>query len=162
LVLSVPIVLSTVFVHEGRAGDHAGEVQQASPAEPASGASAACRFFAWWRSILGGVGAFALLGLVGIPWVIFGGAIGARGSGDMPASIDPSIAVLPVDDLNPEGNEQFFVEGLSEEIIKALAQIAGLQVSQRTSAFAFQGSGLDIRRIAGQPRGRKGPQGKRT
>ena len=61
--------------------------------------------------------------------------------------MDSSIAVLPVDDLSPEGDEQLFVEGFCEEFINVMAQIAGLQVSQRTSAFAFLKSGLDIRKI---------------
>jgi hypothetical protein len=43
---------------------------------------------------------------------------------------------------------EFFSDGLAEEIINLLAQIAGLKVTARTSAFAFKGKSEDIRRIA--------------
>jgi len=60
---------------------------------------------------------------------------------------DKSIAVLAFDDLSPEGNQAFFAEGLSEEILNVLAQVPGLKVAGRTSSFAFQGKGTDLREI---------------
>ena len=93
--------------------------------------------------------ALALWGVVATGWVLLGGRIGGDSSTDeAPASIEQSIAVLPFEDLSPEGDQQYFVEGLSEEIINALTQIADLKVSARTSAFAFRDSDLDIRTIA--------------
>jgi serine/threonine protein kinase/tetratricopeptide (TPR) repeat protein len=59
----------------------------------------------------------------------------------------PSIAVLPFANMSPDRDNEYFSDGLSEEIITALSQIDGLQVTARTSAFAFRGPGHDIRAI---------------
>ncbi len=58
-----------------------------------------------------------------------------------------SIAVLPFRDLSPERDQDYFCQGLSEELINTLAAIPGLRVLARTSAFALQGQGLDVREI---------------
>jgi len=64
-------------------------------------------------------------------------------------SADPaSIAVLPFADLSEEGDQQFFTDGLSEELLNLLVRIEGLSVASRTSAFAFRGSTLGMREIA--------------
>lgn len=60
----------------------------------------------------------------------------------------PSIAVLPFADLSPGGEYEWFADGLSEEIIHALAQISDLKVIARTSAFAFRKTPADVRQIA--------------
>src|SRR6516165_3335398 len=60
----------------------------------------------------------------------------------------PSIAVLPFANMSGDKEQEYFSDGLSEEIINALAQIPGLKVIARTSAFAFRGKELDIREIA--------------
>ncbi|MGB6782172.1 MAG: protein kinase [Terracidiphilus sp.] len=60
----------------------------------------------------------------------------------------PSIAVLPFANLSADKDNEFFSDGLAEEIINLLAQISGLKVIARTSAFAFRGKEEDIRAIA--------------
>ena len=60
----------------------------------------------------------------------------------------PSIAVLPFVNMSREADDEYFSDGLAEEIINALAQMSGLKVIARTSAFAFKGKNEDIRRIA--------------
>ncbi|HTT65032.1 MAG TPA: protein kinase [Bryobacteraceae bacterium] len=60
----------------------------------------------------------------------------------------PSIAVLPFTNMSRDPDDEFFSDGLAEEIINALAQIPGLKVIARTSAFAFKGQNTDIRKIA--------------
>jgi TolB-like protein/tRNA A-37 threonylcarbamoyl transferase component Bud32 len=60
----------------------------------------------------------------------------------------PSIAVLPFANMGGDKEQDYFSDGLSEEIINALAQVPGLKVIARTSAFAFRGKELDIREIA--------------
>ena len=60
---------------------------------------------------------------------------------------DKSIAVLAFDDLSPGGDQAFFAEGLSEEILNVLAQVPGLKVAGRTSSFAFKGKDADLREI---------------
>lgn len=60
----------------------------------------------------------------------------------------PSIAVLPFANMSADPEQEYFSDGLAEEIINALAQIPGLKVIARTSAFAFKGQNTDIRQIA--------------
>jgi serine/threonine-protein kinase len=60
----------------------------------------------------------------------------------------PSIAVLPFANTSGDKENEYFSDGLAEEIINALAQNAGLKVIARTSAFAFRGKEQDIRTIA--------------
>jgi serine/threonine-protein kinase len=60
----------------------------------------------------------------------------------------PSIAVLPFENMSGDKENEYFSDGLAEEIINALTRIPGLKVIARTSAFAFKGKHEDIRRIA--------------
>jgi TolB-like protein/Tfp pilus assembly protein PilF len=64
------------------------------------------------------------------------------------ASHLPSIAVLPFANMSGDKEQEYFSDGLAEEIINALAQIPALKVIARTSAFSFRGQNTDIRRIA--------------
>ena len=64
------------------------------------------------------------------------------------AEVTASIAVLPFASLSRDADDEYFSDGLSEEIINALTQVRGLKVIARTSAFAFKGKNEDIRRIA--------------
>ncbi|HEX4269193.1 MAG TPA: TIR domain-containing protein, partial [Steroidobacteraceae bacterium] len=59
-----------------------------------------------------------------------------------------SIAVLPFVNLSGDKDQEYFSEGLTEEILNSLAEIEGLQVSGRTSAFSFQGKDTDLGTIA--------------
>jgi TolB-like protein len=65
------------------------------------------------------------------------------------AAEPPSIAVLPFADMSAERDQEYFSDGLAEEIINVLTRIPGLKVIARTSAFAFKGKHEDIRHIAG-------------
>jgi TolB-like protein/Flp pilus assembly protein TadD len=58
-----------------------------------------------------------------------------------------SVAVLPFLDMSPEKDQDYFCEGLAEELLNALAAIEELRVASRTSAFRFKGSTSDIREI---------------
>jgi serine/threonine-protein kinase len=60
----------------------------------------------------------------------------------------PSIAVLPFVNMSDDKAQDYFSDGLAEEIINALVHIPGLKVTARTSAFAFRGKEQDIRKIA--------------
>jgi serine/threonine protein kinase/tetratricopeptide (TPR) repeat protein len=64
-----------------------------------------------------------------------------------PAKVTPSIAVLPFLNLSSDKENEYFSDGLAEEIINALTRVANLRVTARTSAFAFRGSQQDIRQI---------------
>ena len=67
---------------------------------------------------------------------------------ERPASEQSSIAVLPFANLSADPENEYFGDGLAEEIINLLVQTPGLKVIARTSAFAFRGKQEDIRRIA--------------
>ena len=67
-------------------------------------------------------------------------------SGNVPAA--KSIVVLPFANMSDDKEQDYFSDGLAEEIINLLAQIPGLKVIARTSAFAFRGKEQDIRGIA--------------
>lgn len=58
-----------------------------------------------------------------------------------------SVAVLPFLNLSPEQNEDYFSDGLTEELIDALTRVDGMRVVARTSAFQFKGKPQDIRDI---------------
>jgi serine/threonine-protein kinase len=60
----------------------------------------------------------------------------------------PSIVVLPFANMSRDPDDEYFGDGLAEEIINALAQVPGLKVIARTSAFAFKGQNTDVRKIA--------------
>ncbi len=61
-----------------------------------------------------------------------------------------AIAVLPFASLSSDSENEFFCDGITEELINVLAQVDGLQVTSRTSAFAFKGVNEDVREIAGK------------
>ncbi len=96
------------------------------------------------RKIVIPVGALALvLALVAVLWV----RVGRRAS---PASAPPapgSIAVLPFVDMSPEKNQEYFSDGLAEELLNALAKIPDLRVTARTSSFQFKGKTEDLRTV---------------
>jgi adenylate cyclase len=59
-----------------------------------------------------------------------------------------SIAVLPFASLSSDPENEYFCDGITEELLNVLAKIEGLQVTSRTSSFAFKGKTEDIREIA--------------
>ncbi len=66
------------------------------------------------------------------------------------ATAAKSIAVLPFVNMSADPENEYFTDGIAEEIINALTKIQALRVASRTSAFAFKGKNQDIRRIGEQ------------
>jgi serine/threonine-protein kinase len=64
------------------------------------------------------------------------------------ADRQPSLAVLPFANMSRDRDDEYFSDGLAEELINLLAHIPNLKVTARTSAFAFRGKEQDVRRIA--------------
>jgi adenylate cyclase len=63
-------------------------------------------------------------------------------------SAEKSIAVLPFVDLSQAKDQEYFCDGISEELLDALSQIEGLRVVARTSSFSFKGKNVDAAEIA--------------
>jgi TolB-like protein len=104
---------------------------------------------------------FVVAGLaVGLPvalalaWLFDITPSGIERTPDRPESLDPppaapesSIAVLPFANLSQDVENEYFSDGLSEEIRNQLARVSGLRVAARTSSFAFKGRHEDVREI---------------
>jgi TolB-like protein/Flp pilus assembly protein TadD len=74
---------------------------------------------------------------------------------DSPAAVTKetsgtSIAVLPFVDMSSEQDQEYFSDGISEELLNVLAKIPELRVAARTSSFQFKGQNLDIAEVAEQ------------
>ena len=80
------------------------------------------------------------------------GKLRSRAGGRKAASEEtkPSIAVLPFRDMSSGRDQDYFCEGIAEELINALVKLEGLRVASRTSAFQFKDRESDIKRIGAQ------------
>src|SRR4030095_14015367 len=63
------------------------------------------------------------------------------------ASIPKAIAVLPLANMSADPENEYFSDGMTEEIINALSKVPGVQVASRSSSFAFKGKQTDVREI---------------
>ena len=66
------------------------------------------------------------------------------------SNISKSIAVLPFVNMSTDPEQEFFSDGISEEILNVLAKIDGLHVTSRSSAFVFKGQQINISDVAEQ------------
>jgi serine/threonine-protein kinase len=72
----------------------------------------------------------------------------AAGAAAEPARANPrAIAVLPLSNMSADPENEYFADGMTEEIINALAKVPAMQVASRTSSFAFKGKEVDVRQI---------------
>jgi TolB-like protein len=121
-----------------------------SAAEPARAPQAPARKAAKSRRVWGIAAAFVVLAfaggyfLVGKGWLHGQGVAG--GHTTIPVA-DKSIAVLPFVDMSEKKDQEYFADGMAEEIIDLLVKIPGLKVIGRTSSFQFKGQTEDLRTI---------------
>ena len=80
---------------------------------------------------------------------IAGPAVVKRAPTDQPrgTSARKAIAVLPLANMSADPENEYFSDGITEDIINALAKVPGIQVASRTSSFAFKGRDVDLRQI---------------
>ncbi|MGW8264867.1 MAG: tetratricopeptide repeat protein [Longimicrobiales bacterium] len=93
-------------------------------------------------------GLLALTGMVALlagAWYV--GRQSASGA-DPGGGASPSIAVLPFVNMSSDSEQEFFSDGISEELLNLLAKIPELRVASRTSAFSFKGQEIEISEIA--------------
>ncbi len=72
---------------------------------------------------------------------------GTHAVGVAPADTTGSVAVIPFVNLGAAADDQYFSDGLAEDLVNALARLPGLRVASRTSSFRFRGRELDVRRV---------------
>jgi TolB-like protein/DNA-binding SARP family transcriptional activator/Tfp pilus assembly protein PilF len=90
-------------------------------------------------------------GVLGVIAVIVAIAAIRGGRGAPPAASEPAaIAVLPFADVSPDRDQEYFADGITEELMVRLSKLEGLAVVGRTSAFAFKGRAVDVREIGRQ------------
>ncbi len=99
----------------------------------------------------GGKGLYAIAGglaVLAIAWY-FLGQPSYRTEAQAPAVAagPPSVAVLPFANLSDDREQEFFSDGMTEELLNVLAKIPALKVAARTSVFEFKGKGGDVREI---------------
>ena len=75
---------------------------------------------------------------------------GRRSAASLPIS-QKSIAVLPFVDMSQAKDQEYFCDGISEEILDTLAKVDGLRVVARTSSFSFKGKNADVGEVANKP-----------
>lgn len=127
----LPVALDGVAQTSMRVPDRFREVQWTRPSDDAAIKAFAERA---QRLLVGGVA---------------GAAAPAPASMPRPTSAEtPSIAVLPFANLSRDEENEYFADGLSEELLNVLANIRGLRVASRTSAFYFKGKDTDLPTIA--------------
>jgi len=95
--------------------------------------------------------------LIGVPSAVvflfliaaaFGGYLWNRHDrATLPTSATASIAVLPFTDLSPGRDQEYFSDGLAEELINDLSKVSGLKVVGRSSSFQFKGRNEDLRSV---------------
>jgi len=92
-----------------------------------------------------------VLGIASLIWW----SVQKTNNNDMPKSVTQeqegaSIAVLPFVNMSSDPEQEYFSDGISEEILNVLAKIPNLHVTSRSSAFAFKGKALDLTKVAKQ------------
>ncbi len=101
--------------------------------------------------MLGGVLAAVALVIVAGFFVLRGGdvdpGVGASAASEQGVDKSKSIAVLPFADMSAAGDQEYFADGISEEILNVLVRLPGLKVAGRTSSFSYKGRNEDLREI---------------
>lgn len=105
-----------------------------------------------WKTIAGAA-ALLVVAVAAAWWLAGRSGRGERAaSRAVPGGELASIAVLPFADLSPQKDQEYFCDGMTDELISALTKVEGLRVLSRTSAFQFKGKQDDLRQIGEQLR----------
>ena len=81
------------------------------------------------------------------PGITGEGRVGAIGAPDLPLPDKPSIAVLPFANMSGDPEQEYFADGMVEEIITALSRIRWLFVIARNSSFTYKGQAVDVKQV---------------
>ena len=135
LAVGFPVVVSLAWIFDVKSG----RIERTGPATGLRGPRLAV--------VLVGIGLLAAA-----PGVFWHFVIRERARPAQPAGAEGarSIAVLPFVNLSSDKEQEYFSDGISEEILNVLARVPGLSVAARTSSFQFKGEKLDVAQIAAQ------------
>jgi serine/threonine-protein kinase len=140
LAAGFPIVITLAWVFDVKAG----RIERTAPAAASLGPRGI-------RLALLLVGISVLAAAPGLAWYFVFRSdtrIVARRDGEPRHALEPkSVAVLPFVNMSSDKENEYFSDGMTEELINTLANVEGLRVASRTSAFAFKGKDIDIRQI---------------
>ena len=128
LALGFPVVVSLAWIFDVNEG----RIERTPPAPGLRGARLV--------AVLAGIGLLAAA--PGVAWYFL-----ARRAPRSVSAVAQSIAVLPFVNLSSDKEQEYFSDGIAEEILNALAQVEGLHVAGRTSSFSFKGKNEDLREI---------------
>lgn len=158
ILIGFPMVIATAFVQRGvreppRVSELPPGVLNTLPLRRPSRFD---RVFTWKNAIGGGILAAALCGVVALGWIfVIGGPAQPAGAAPVEAALGPrvntdlpAIAVLPLADLSPAGDFQYFADGVHEELLTKLSKVGGLLVLSRTSVLRYRSTDLNISEIA--------------
>ena len=140
LAAGFPITITLAWIFDVKAG----RIERTAPAAAGQGPRGI-------RLALSLVGIGVLAAAPGLGWYFFFRSdtrIVARKDVQPAGAVErKSIAVLPFVNLSSDKENEYFSDGMTEELINALANVDGLRVASRTSAFAFKGKDVDIRQL---------------
>jgi TolB-like protein len=106
-----------------------------------------------WRVPALGATAIIVLAAVAMawqPWKKPDAGVPAGSASSAAAARSESVAVLPFKNLSPDRENEYFADGISEELLNVLARVPGLRVSARTASFQFKGKDTSSQEIARQ------------
>lgn len=138
--LPIPTAATPLGGREG--GNHRGEGGAGAAAPEGSAVGGRRRGSASRALAIAAVA--ALLAIVA--WGLTGGAGGRDGS--PPPAPPRSLVVLPFEDLSLQGEQEYYADGITEELLLRLSRVDGLRVVGRTSSFAFKGQEIGLPEIA--------------
>jgi TolB-like protein len=155
LLIGLPIVLATAFVQEG--GPPLGRTDptllpgaEVEPEAAPRRAQGVRRLFTWRNAIMGGALAFGLWGVVATGWLFFGDR-GDQDSTEAAAVVErKSVAVLPFVNLSADPANEYFSDGITDDIITHLSKLAELKVISRTSVMRYKETDKSLSQIAGE------------
>ena len=89
----------------------------------------------------------AAIVIAALAFALVRGDHGKQASGPKATAVTNSLAVLPFVNMSPEKEQEYFSDGLTEELLNALSKIPDLKVAGRTSSFSFKGKNQDLREV---------------
>ena len=148
--LGMPVAL--VKLSEAVAQESGNALDPIIPTKPVEGAGGRAKLIAVSAAVLG-VSAAMALGIhlwTSKPRSAQAQAVVASGARERAASpiSDKSIAVLPFTDMSEKKDQEYFADGMAEEVLDLLTKVPGIRVIGRTSSFQFKGKSGDLRSIS--------------